>query len=178
MIALFEGFEISPVHGGDAWKICNFIVANTDRLKRFFPKTLEQNLTPSLSQSFVEKKVKQFESKDEFLFTIKESETQNLIGLIYLKELNWDIRQGEYAYCIGYTHKGKGIITKAINVLNEYALNNLNLNTIQIIAHKENQGSVNVALNNGFIWQKTLKKGFTPIGEEPLDMELYELHKT
>ncbi len=177
MTAQFDGFEINPVHEGDAWKICNFIIANTDRLKRYFPKTLEQNLTPTLSQIFVEKKVKQFQNREEFLFTLKESETRALAGLIYLKELNWETKQGEYAYCIGYPFKGKGLITKTIKVLNEYALNVLQLETLQIIANKDNQSSIDIALNNGFKWQKTLLNGFTPPGESPLDMELFELYK-
>ena len=177
MTAQFDGFEINPVHEGDAWKICNFIIANTDRLKRYFPKTLEQNLTPTLSKIFVEKKVKQFQNREEFLFTLKESETRALAGLIYLKELNWETKQGEYAYCIGYPFKGKGLITKTIKVLNEYVLNVLQLEILQIIANKDNQSSIDVALNNGFKWQKTLLNGFTPPGESPLDMELFELYK-
>ena len=177
MTAQFDGFEINPVHEGDAWKICNFIIANTDRLKRYFPKTLEQNLTPTLSQIFVEKKVKQFQNREEFLFTLKESETRALAGLIYLKELNWETKQGEYAYCIGYPFKGKGLITKTIKVLNEYVLNVLQLEILQIIANKDNQSSIDIALNNGFKWQKTLLNGFTPPGESPLDMELFELYK-
>ena len=40
---------------------------------------------------------------------------------------------------------------------------------------KTNLGSLKVALNNGFIWQRTLKKEFTSTNEAPLDMELYEL---
>ena len=88
MIAEFDGFEISPVNGGDTWKICDLMVSNADRFKRYFPKTLEQNLNPTLSQLFVDKKVKQFQNREEFLFTLKESETIVLAGLIYLKELN------------------------------------------------------------------------------------------
>lgn len=176
MIAQFDRFEISAVHSGDAWKICDFIVSNTDRLKRYFPKTLEQNMNPTLSQIFVEKKVKQFQNNEEFLFTLKASETRKLAGLIYIKELNWETRQGEYAYCVDYTLKGKGLITRAIQVLNDYALHILKLETLQIIVNKDNQPSVDVALNNGFTWQKTLKNAFTPIGENPLDMELYEFY--
>ena len=71
MILRFNDFEISAVHEGDAWKICDFCVANSNRLKRYFPKTLEQNLNPTLSQLFVDKKVKQFKTKEEFLFTLK-----------------------------------------------------------------------------------------------------------
>lgn len=177
MIAEFNGFEINPIHNGDAWKLCDFMVANADRFKRYFPKTLEQNLNPTLSQLFVETKVKQFKAKDEFLFTLKHTETQELAGLIYVKELNWDKKQGEFAYCIGYTFKGQNLISKAVESLSKYAFTNLGLETLQIIVHKDNLPSVNVALNTNFKWQKTLLNEFTPTGEQPLDMELYELYR-
>jgi ribosomal-protein-alanine N-acetyltransferase len=177
MIAKFDAFEINPIHSGDAWKICDFMVANADRFKSYFPGTLAQNLNPTLSQLFVERKLKQFESKEEFLFTLKHSETRELVGLIYIKELDWSINQGEFAYGIGYTYKGQGLTSKAINLLSAYAFNDLGIDTLQIIAHKDNLGSVNVAIKNSFIWQKTLINEFTPVGRPPLDMELYELHK-
>ncbi|WP_400075933.1 GNAT family N-acetyltransferase [Winogradskyella sp. R77965] len=177
MVAEFDGFEISPIHGGDAWKICDLCVANTDRFKRYFPKTIEQNLNPTLSQFFVEKKVKQFKDKEEFLFTLKHSETRELAGLIYIKELDWDKKQGEFAYCIGYTFEGKGLTSNAVNALSKHAFNDLGLETLQIISHKDNLGSVKVATNNNFKWQKTLINEFTPPSEQPLDMELYELYK-
>ncbi|RAJ17974.1 GNAT family N-acetyltransferase [Olleya aquimaris] len=176
MIGTFNNFEINPIHSGDAWKICDLMVANQDRFKRYFPKTLEQNLTPTLSQLFVDKKVKQIENKDEFLFTLKHSETRDLAGLIYIKELNWTTKQGEFAYCIGYPFEGQGLTSRTVKILSTYAFITLGLKTLQIIAFKDNIGSVKVATNNGFKWIKTIKQGFTPIGENPLDMELYELY--
>ncbi|WP_299523511.1 GNAT family N-acetyltransferase [Winogradskyella sp.] len=178
MIAAFNGFEISPIHGGDAWKICNLMIANEDRFKCYFPKTLEQNLTPTLSQLFVEKKVKQYEKKEEFLYTLKHSETRVLAGLIYIKELDWDKKQGEFAFCIGYTFKGKGLISDAIKALSAYAFNDLGLEILQIIVNKDNIGSIKVATKNGFVWQKTLDKAYTPPSELSLNMELYELYKS
>lgn len=176
MIAQFEDFEISPVHLGDAWKICDFVVANEERLKRYFPKTLEQNLNPTLSQLFVENKFKAFQEKTEFLFTLKHSETRKLAGLIYLKELDWEKRQGEFAYCVGYTFSGQGLAAKAIKPLLNYAFDTLKLKTLQIIAHKENKSSIKVAIQNEFSWIKTLENEFTPKGERALDMELYEIY--
>ena len=177
MIAQFDGIEINPIHTCDAWKLCDFMVSNEDRFKRYFPGTLKANLNPTLSKLFVEQKTKLFAKKEEFVFTLKQIETSKLIGLIYIKALNCSLAQGEFAYCIDYNFKGNGIASKAIQLLSNYAFNTLHLKTLQIIAHKDNLPSVNVALNNGFVWQKTLLKEFTPIGEEPLDMELYELYK-
>ena len=175
MIARFNGMEINPVHGGDAWKICDLMVSNEDRFKRFFPKTLEQNLTPTLSQLFLEKKLKQFSKKEEFLFTIKETKTRQLAGLVYIKELDWNKKQGEFAYCIGYQFEGKGIISSAIKELSQYAFKELGLKTLQIISYKSNIASIKVAEKNGFTWKKQLQNSYTPPNSEPLDMELYEL---
>jgi ribosomal-protein-alanine N-acetyltransferase len=177
MLLTFDGFEINPIHKGDAWKLCDFMVTNTDRFKRYFPATLKENLNPTLSTFFVEQKTKQFSKKKEFLFTLKHSETQKLIGIIYIKELDWSLKQGEFAYCIDYNFKGRKLISKAIKALSYYALNTLELKTLQIIAHKDNLSSIKVALNNGFVWQRTLEKEFTPIGKQALDMEFYELYK-
>ncbi|WP_033959677.1 GNAT family N-acetyltransferase [Psychroserpens jangbogonensis] len=178
MIAEFNGFEINPINEGDAWKICDFVITNADRLKRYFPKTLEQNLNPTLSQIYVEKRVKEFRNKEMFVFTLKQIETRKLVGLIIIKELDWTIKQGEFAYAIDYNCNGKGVMTKAIEKLSTYAFETLGLERLQIIVHKDNLPSVKVALNNSFEWQNTLKNGFTPIGEQPLDMELYESYKT
>ena len=177
MVVQFDGFEINPIHEGDAWKTCDLMVANADRFKRYFPSTLAQNLNPTLSQLFVEKMVKEFDNREVFLFTLKHSETRKLAGLIYIKELDWEKKQGEFAYCIGYTFEGQGLTSKEVKALSKHAFTDLGLETLQIIAHKENIPSVTVATKNNFEWQKTLIGSYTPPGEQPLNMELYELYK-
>ncbi|WP_339893997.1 GNAT family N-acetyltransferase [uncultured Algibacter sp.] len=172
-----DSYHIIPIHPKDGWTVCNFSVANEDRLKHYFPKTLEQNLTPDLSNIFVAKMVKQFETKEEFLFTLRENESNKLVGLVYIKEVDWTKKQGEFAYCIDYSVEGKGLITEAVKQLSDYAFDTLGFKTLQIISHKSNIGSVKVAENNNFTWIKTLKNEFTPPGGKPLNMELYELYK-
>ncbi len=171
----FENYYIEPIAEKDAWKLCDFIISNSERLKRYFPKTLEQNLTPDLSRIFSVKKVKQFNANEEFLFKLKEKKNRTIIGLVYIKELDWDKKQAELAYCIGYQYEGKGWISKAVKAFSEYAFTDLGLKTLQIIVHKTNTGSVKVAEKCGYTWQQTLLKEHTPPGEKALNMELYEL---
>jgi len=96
-----NGFEIAPIQEKDAWRLCDFMVANSERFKNDFPGTLKQNLNPTLSTLFVQEKTRQFNAGEEYLFTIKEEENRTIIGLIYLKELQKKKGQGELAYCIG-----------------------------------------------------------------------------
>lgn len=175
MIATFADYIIEPIHEKYAWRICDLMVANSDRMKRYFPKTLEQNLNPDLSHIFVEEKVRQFNHNEEFLFVLKERENRKVVGLVYIKELDWEASQAEIAYCIGYQYEGKGWMTEAVELISTYALDDLALKKLRIIAHKSNLGSIKVAEKCGYLWKRTLKKEHTPPGEEALDMELYEL---
>jgi ribosomal-protein-alanine N-acetyltransferase len=97
-------------------------------------------------------------------------------GLIYIKELDWYKKQGEFAYCIGYEYGNKSLISQSIKALSKLAFKNLGIETLQIIAHKTNVASVKVAGKNNFKWVKTLKEEYTPQGEKPLNMELFELY--
>jgi len=172
-----DSYYIEPIQIQDAWSLCNFVVSNEDRLKRYFPLTLKDNLTPELSKLFTEQKAKEFHSKEEFLFTIKENGSSQLLGLIYLKALDWTKKQGELAYCIDYRSEGKGITTNVVRALSDYVFGSLDLKTLKIIVHNTNLASIKVAENCNFTWIKTLKNEHTPPGESPLDMELYELYK-
>ncbi len=175
MIFDFDTYIIEPIQRKDAWKICDFITVNADRLKRFFPNTLKQNLTPTLSEIFVDHKVKQFDRKEELLFALKDVEKRTILGLVYIKEINWHTQQGEIAYCIGYQYEGKGWMTNSVSAISNYAITHLALTNLQIIAHKSNFASVRVAEKCGYIWARTVPKKFTPPNEASLDMELYEL---
>ena len=169
-------YTIEPIHEKYAWRICDFVVTNSERLKRYFPRTLEQNLTPDLSKYFVGKKLKQFRNREEFLFVLKEKENRTVFGLLFIKEIDWKTKEAEIAYCIGYQYEGKGLMTKSVRAISNYAFNELGLETLRILVHKSNLGSLKVAQKCGYIWKNTLPKEHTPPKEEPLDMELYELY--
>lgn len=182
MIVTFDNYNISAIRKQDASGIHELMFKNKKRFKRYFPKTLEENITIEKAKNFSINKEKAFEKEEEFLFVLKN--VNKIIGLIYIKELDWIKKQGEFAYCIDSGYKGKGFISNAVSELLHYAFENLGLEIFQIIVHKDNLASVKVAETCNFIWQRTLSKNFTPPNESPLDMELYELisptrfHKT
>lgn len=170
-----EKFFIDTLNSTDANQLFQFIVDNNERLSKYFPGTLLSNSTLEKSKEYISIKNKEIEEKSNFTFAIRDKNNRNITGLIIIKKLNWETKQGEFAYCIGSEYEGKGLTTLAVKATSNFAFNELKLKAIQIISHKTNLGSIKVAENNGFIWKKTLIKEFTPNNEEPLDMELYEL---
>jgi len=171
----FDSYTIEKISSKDAFEINDLMTKNSIRFKRYFPSTLAQNLTVVLAKEFALKKEVEFAKKKEFLFTVRAKD--QVISLIYIKELDWDKKQGEFAYCIDREYTGKGIVTNAVRKLSKYAFAELGLEALQIIVHKDNLPSVKVAENNNFVWQKTLLNEYAPPNETPLNMELYELYK-
>lgn len=174
----FDNYCIAPIQAKDAWRICNFVVANEPYLKDDFPETLKANLTPTLAELFVAKKEKQFQKKEEYLFTIKENTNRTIIGLVYVKELHRKLGQGELAYCIGYPYTGKGVMTKTVQKILEWSFNSAGLSKLQIIVHQGNSASIRIAQKCGFDYITLLQKEHRRSNGEVVDMQLYELDKT
>ena len=170
-----ETFIVAPLNQGDAISLFTLMTGNSKRFQRFFPNTLGQNLSVEASKNYIELKRKENQSKSEFTWAIKAVENGNIVGLIILKELNWNKKQGELAYCIDKGFEGRGWITNAVKEISKFAFEELRLNILQIIVHNSNKGSIKVAEKCGYKWQSTLKAEFTPPNEAPMDMELYEL---
>ena len=170
-----KDFIIEALKPSDANQLHQFMVDNNERLKRYFPVTLSSNETLEKTAEYIAIKNKEIAEKTNFTFAIREKNSQQIIGLIILKKMDWDKKQGELAYCIGSEYEGKGLTSFAVKEMAKFAFEDLGLKTLQIISHKTNLGSVKVATNNGFVWKRTLPNEFTPTDEASLDMELYEL---
>lgn len=169
-------YVINHLNPIDAKQLNQFILDNSERLKRYFPVTLSSNTTLEKSIEYIAIKNKEIEEKINFTYAIRDKNNQEIAGLIILKKIDWDKKQGEFAYCIGSQFEGKGLTSFAVAEMTKFAFDDLGLKTLQIMAHKTNLGSIKVALNNGFVWQRTALNEFTPVNETPLDMELYELY--
>ena len=171
-----DDFIINQLNQTDANQLFQFMLDNKERLKFFFPVTLEMTSSLEKTEEYISIKNKEIEEKTNFTFGIRDKNNKQIGGLIIIKKIDWDIKQGEFAYCIGSEFEGKGVTSFAVKEMTKFAFEELGVKTLQIIAHKTNLGSVKVAENNGFIWQKTLLDEFTPTNGTPLDMELYELY--
>lgn len=161
----------------DALDLHVLMVSNTSRFERFFPKTLEQNLSVDASEKYIHLKQEENRINSELTYAIREQAGSKPIGLIILKQIDWDKRVGELAYCLGKDYEGRGLMTQTVRALSKYAFETLGLETLQIISHHTNKGSIRVAEKCGFAWQRKLLNEHTPPGESPLDMELYELFR-
>ena len=169
-----EDFIIDPLKSTDANQLFQFMEDNNERLQRYFPVTLSSTATFEKTTEYIVIKNKEIVEKSNFTFAIRNKISEEIAGLMIIKKINWDKKQGELAYCISSEYEKKGVTTFAVKQMSQFAFNKLRLKTLQIISHKTNFGSIKVAENNRFVWQRTVVNEFTPMNEKPLDMELYE----
>lgn len=163
---------ISHICPEDALALHQLVLKNQEYWGKYFPLTVEKNLTPEKTQSFIAQ-LDTSEKPCQFLYTIKNNDA--LIGLIYLKELDWEAKKGELAYAINQEDVGKGYAGAGVKEVISLAFKKYDLRRLEIFTHKINSPSTSLAESCGFTWSETIKNAFTPPGGIPLDMELYLL---
>ncbi len=166
--------EVKPIAVEDSLCLFQFIDSNKKWLEAFFPITVRENNNLKNSEEYIKNKVLQRELKQEFVFVIRELRKRDIKGLIILKEIIWDIRRAEVAYCIARKVTNRGWTTMALNKILYFAFESLKLNIIEAQIHNSNYASIRVVQKCGFEWKHTLKKSYQNAQQEYLDMELYE----
>ncbi len=168
------GFSIVVLDLADVENLNSMLLKNTKRFQRYFPKTLEQNQNLEMTKNYILKKKSLIDSKEEYTFGIKVNSTEKIAGLVILKNINREIADAEAAYCLDVDFGGKGLMTKSVNKICEFAKEKCDLKSLFILVHKTNIPSVRVAEKTGFVWSETEFKSFTPVNEViPIDMEKF-----
>lgn len=81
-----------------------------------------------------------------------------IAGVIGFHFINWSNRSTSIGYWLGKDFQGLGLMTKATKAMVDYAINNLNLNRVEIRAAVENHKSRAIPERLGFQNEGTLRQ--------------------
>lgn len=132
-------------------------------------KKIWDNVRDGFGHPYTEKNAEEFikrqaKSDTEQVFAIDfKGELCGLIGLILQKDVHR--KSAEIGYWIGESHWGKGIVTKAIELITTYAFDELKLIRIYAGIFEYNVGSIRVLEKNGFQKEGISKKAVFKNGE-------------
>lgn len=171
-----SSFHIITSRELNAQDLTALVTENKKYWEDFFPLTVRKNSTLKSSLLFLIEIQLNEQTRELFLFGMRDTISKELCGLLYLKNIDWDIKEAEVAYAISQEYSGKGWTTQAVHTISKEAFE-MGLETLRIICHKTNAASVGVALKSNYIWQKTLPNEFSHPKGDTLDMELYTLSK-
>lgn len=94
-------------------------------------------------------------------------------GWINYHYWNWRARRTELGYWLGVEFRGKGLVTRAVTALTDYAIFTLNLNRIEIMTDPANTRSSAVPLRLHFIFEGTRAQWETKPDGDPMNVNCY-----
>ncbi len=109
------------------------------------------------------------------VFIIRESATNDAVGVIGLHNVDWYNRHAELGYLLKRESWGKGLATEASRLIIEYGFEILNLRKIYAFVKDGNEGSVRVLLKNNFNEIGRFKKHDYAPYEGYRDLLIFEL---
>ncbi|GEO09011.1 hypothetical protein SAE01_15070 [Segetibacter aerophilus] len=92
-----------------------------------------------------------------------------------VKNIDWSVPKGELAYFIDAEQEGKGFTSNAVELVKNYAFEDLKIEKLYIKIDPRNLGSKRVAINNGFEKEGYFKHEYRTGYGDVTDVERYGL---
>lgn len=125
------------------------ILSNVENLKFIFPIQSDLSAETLAVHSFMKTPLG--------VWAIEEKLNQKMIGVIRLEKIDERKRTAELGYFLNIKFWNKGLMSEVVNLVSQFALNDIGFKELFIITHKENISSQRVALKSGFKFLKSFK---------------------
>ncbi len=151
---------------------------NKHRLLNYFPISIGEIKDLKSTLKYIRSKIKAAKDKKQFAFVIEEKATDELVGYLIVKNLNWTIRECELAYWIGQGFEGQGIMSYSMRQIIRFCFDYLEIFRIFLRIDPINFKSKGLALRNGFSLHHVAEKEYKRGDDQWIDVEYWELLNT
>lgn len=168
-IRLVEYKDVEPLY--------DLVLHNADRLRDSFPKTLDFFRSIEEAEKRVALLIENARDNRSYLFVVSLVGSEDIIGVLIIKEIDRRAMKAELAYYISKEYEGMGIITQGLKLLTQFAFSEAGLRKVYARVFPYNLSSKRVLLKNGFKLEGVLRKDFRNGFGELCDIEYYGLLK-
>ena len=172
-----ENYSFRLLTKGDEEAFFYLVDTNRPRLENFFAGTVARNKDLNDTRSFVRDVVEKAANGIYFPFVIIDNASENMIGYIDIKNIDWKIPKGEVGYFIDRGYEGKGIVKKVLSssMIVSLCLDDMKFNKLFLRTHEENIASRKVAEINGFRVEGTIRNDYRTTDGKLVDLIYYGL---
>lgn len=139
--------RLRQLEATDAVALCALIERNRERLSRRMT-WVERCTSPDDSRRFVEAANKLQQSNGAPTAAI--CVDNQLVGIISLHRINWDLRLGLFGYWLDEAYEGQGLVSRCALAMIDFAFNELGLGQLEIVCAPDNLASLAIARKLGF----------------------------
>ncbi len=115
----------------------------------------------------------QSEEREFYCFVMRDYESGPPIGVVFLKQFDWNIPKCETAYFISSIYEKHGITTLGLIWATDHAFSKLAVNKVYARIVPDNLASIRVAEKCGYEREGLLRRDFRTSEGELLDVYLY-----
>ena len=156
----FPGPELSDgVVRIRAWREADLPAAHAATQDALIPRFtyVPERQTEAQLREFFDSQEPAREAAEALALIIADAETDDLLGSIGLLRFDWPQRRGEIGYWVARGARGRGIATRAVRLLAPWALRELGLARLALLADVDNRASQRVAEQAGFTREGILR---------------------
>lgn len=143
----------------------------------YFSRTLYVTKTLEKTEFYFQRKIKSFQNNEGFYFGIFLKESDELIGHISVREIDWAVPKGEVAYFIFSDFSGQKYSCEALESFSHFCINEKEMLRIFMKIAPDNIASKKVAEFCDFEFEGLLKNDYRKRQEILTDMLLYSFTK-
>ena len=169
----FDNYKISLLHTNDSNAFFELIESNRPRLEDFFAGTVSKTRTLKDTIDYCIEIQNRIQSKTYFPYMITDLSTDKFVGLVDVKNIDWNVPKAELGSFIDQQYEGKGIVSKATNLVVDHSVEKYNFIKLLCRANSRNKGSIAVILKNGFELEGTIRKDYRTTKGEIVDLNYY-----
>jgi ribosomal-protein-serine acetyltransferase len=149
--------RIENIHPEEFYKL---IDKNKDHIKKTFPVTLANSDSLNKAEDFLAVSLDREMNKEGFHFYARDIKTNDLIGYLCVKTIDYRISKCELGYFVDEDYQGKGITSKMVADALDFCFNKLMMNKVFICTSEVNLASQRIALKHNFKQEGILRDEF------------------
>ena len=113
----FDHYKIELLQPEDGVAFFNLVDGNRARLEDFFAGTVSKTKTLQDTITYCETIQKRIAEQSYFPFMITDINTKKFVGLLDVKNIDWNVPKAELGSFIDANYESQGIVTKASGIM-------------------------------------------------------------
>ena len=146
----FDHFKINLLQPNESEAFFNLIDNNRSRLEDFFAGTVAKTRTLKDTINYCSEIQDRIAQKSYFPYMITDTTTSNFVGLVDVKNIDWNLPKAELGSFIDHHYEGQGLVTKATGLVIDHIVQTHKFIKLLCRANSRNKGSIAVIVKNGF----------------------------
>lgn len=157
--------------------IYQLIQKNKTRLLHSFPKTIKSTETVENTKDFVQQSIFDWNNNKAYAFIIFDKPTNQLIGYIKMKNIDWKKNQTELAYFIDEDFEQKGLMTESLKKILDFCFNIIQFDRVFARIVTTNSASIKAIEKVGLKYEGTFLQDHTTSDNQVVDTYCYGISK-